>query len=215
MRRAWAAALASLLLICMAPSSALADGDPASDVLIGDTIFFPYQAPSADTARKLRGVVDATRKAGQPVRVAIIHGPQDLGTAANLYGHPREYARLLSQELGNPVEPGKQGHREELIVVMAAGFGTIGVPPKVDSELRKLELPGNEPDTLASAAGYGVQELARATGHPVHAAFDKPEGGSGSGGLTVVLIVLALVALVAVLIVLRVRSAAPASPEDD
>jgi hypothetical protein len=200
------------LLAAAAPATALADGDPASDVLITDTVYFPYQPPTAANATKLRKVVTATRKAGQPVRVAVIQSPQDLGSVANLYGHPREYARLLSQELGNPVEPQAQGHREELIVVMPAGYGTSGVPPAVDRKLRNVELPANaDPDELTEAAGYGVQELAAATGHPVPATFARPKGNSGGGGvLTALLVVLGLLVLVAVLIVLRVRSARPA-----
>jgi hypothetical protein len=200
------------LLAAGAPATALADGDPASDVLITDTLYLPYQPPSVATVSKLRRVIDATRKSGQPVRVAVIQSPQDLGSVANLYGHPREYARLLSQELGNPVEPGASGHREELIVVMPAGFGTSGVPPAVDRKLRNVELPaGADPDALAAAAGYGVQELAAATGHPVPATFAKPKPKSGGGGLTALLVVLALVVLVVVLVVLRVRSARPAA----
>jgi hypothetical protein len=203
--------LSLFVLGAAAPASALADGDPASDVLISDTLYVPFQPPSKETVVKLRGVIDATRKAGQPVRVAVVQSPQDLGALANLYGHPQEYARILAQELGNPVEPGAQGHREELIVVMPAGFGTSAVPAAVDHKLRNVELPANaDPDALGEAAGYGVQELAAATGHPVAATFPKPKADSGGGGgLTALLIVVALLALVALLIFLRVRSARP------
>jgi hypothetical protein len=213
MTRVSALVLGLTLLAAAAPAAALADGDPPSDVLITDTVYLPYQPPEVATVKKLRSVVDATRKAGQPVRVAVIASPQDLGAVANLYGHPREYARLLAQELGNPIEPGAKGHREELIVVMPAGIGTSAVPPEVDRKLRNVELPsGASSDDLASAAGYGVQELAAATGHPVPAAFDRPKADSGgAGALTAVLVVLALLVLVGVLIALRVRSARPAA----
>jgi hypothetical protein len=213
MTRVCALVLGLAVLALAAPSTTLADGDPASDVLITDTIYFPYQPPTAATATKLRKVVNATRKAGQPVRVAVIQSPQDLGAVVNLYEHPREYARLLSQEIGNPVEAGAKGHREELIVVMPGGFGTANVPPAVDRKLRGVELPSNpDPDALAAAAGWAVQELAAATGHPVPATFPKPKGDSGGGGaLTAVLVVLGLLVLVALLILLRVRSARPAA----
>jgi hypothetical protein len=197
------------------PGSAHADGDPASDVLISDTVFVGYQAPSAATTTKLRRTVAAARKAGQPVRVAVIQSPQDLGALGNLWGHPREYARLLAQELGNPVEQGAAGRREELIVVMPAGYGTSGVPASVERDLRNVEIGDtSDPDALGAAAGYGVQELAKATGHPVPAAFAKPKTDSGgSGGLIVVLVVVALLALVIGLIVLRVRSARAAAAQ--
>lgn len=201
-------ALGALLLIAAAaPATALGNGDPASDVLITDTVFLPYQAPTAETTTKLRRVVEAARKAGQPVRVAVIESPQDLGAVSNLYGHPREYARLLSQELGNPVEPGAKGHREELIVVMPAGYGTANVPAEVDRRLRSLELASDAgSDDLAAAAGYGVQELAAANGRRIPPTFGKPETEGGSGALTAVLVIGALVLLVAFLIVLRVRA---------
>ena len=211
MLRVCTAVLALVLAAAALPGTALADGDPASDVLITDTVFVPYEDPSPETVAKLRRVIDATRKAGQPVRVAIIHSPQDLGAVSNLFGHPAEYARLLSQELGNPVEPGARGHREELIVVMPAGYGTANVPPEVDRKLRNVEISADaDPDALAAAAGYGVQELAAATGRPVAATFDKPKADDGGGGgLTALFVVLALLGLVALLIVLRVRSGRP------
>ena len=199
-------------MVCL-PAAAGADGDPASDVLISDTLFLPYQPPSGGSVTKLRRAIDALRKAGQPVRVAIIGSQQDLGAVANLYGHPREYARLLGQELGNPVEAEARGHREELIVVMEAGYGTNGVSPAVERELRAVELPsGASPDELAAAAGYGVQVLARSTGRRLPVEFEKPKAGGGGGALTAVLVIAALLVLVALLIALRVRSARQAEP---
>ncbi len=198
--------LAVLALACPA-APALADGDPASDVLISDTVYLPYKPPSDEVVAKLRRTVAAAKSAGQPVRVALIGSPQDLGAVANLYGHPQEYANLLSTELRNPVEPGARGHQEELLVVMPAGFGTKNVPDKVARMLRGTELPADaDPDELAEAAGWAVQELARASGRPIREEFAKPKADSGGGALTVVLVVLALVALAAGLIVLRVRA---------
>jgi len=207
MRRLCRILLALTLVAAAAPAPALADGDPASDVLISDTVFLPYAAPSAEPTRKLRGLVDAARKAGQPVRVAVIHSPQDLGAVANLFGHPQEYANLLSQELGNPIEPGARGHREQLLVVMPAGFGTKNMPGGVERTLRGADVASDaDPNALVAAAGWGVQELARASGHPLREEFDKPQGEGGGSVLATVLVVAALLALVALLIVVRVRS---------
>jgi hypothetical protein len=33
----------ALSLLTLAPAAALADGDPASDVLLGENVFYPYQ----------------------------------------------------------------------------------------------------------------------------------------------------------------------------
>jgi hypothetical protein len=204
--RAIAVAVALFLAV---PAAAHANGDPASDVLLTDTLFVPYQAPSREQVDKLRGVIDRAREAGQPVRVAIIHSPRDLGAVPALFGHPREYAELLRGELVNPVEPGARGSRVPLLVVMAAGLATGNVPPEVDRKLRGIEVASEAtPDDLVAAAGYGVQELAKANGKPIPATFSKPDPGGGGGALTAILIVIALAAVLTVLIVIRVRGRA-------
>jgi len=209
-RRALRALTVLLVLGAAMPAAASANGDPASDILISDTLYVPYQPPSGAQVRKLRGVIDAARKAGAPIRVALIQSPQDLGAVPNLFGHPREYAELLRTEITNPVESGQEGHKEALLVVMEAGYGTGNVSAEVDRKLRAIEVPaGASSDELAAAAGYGVQELAKATGHPIAATFPKPEAGEGGGGATVVvLIVVALLVVAAILIVIRVRAQA-------
>jgi hypothetical protein len=209
MSRPWRSLLAVLLMAAAAhPAAAHANGDPASDVLISDDVFLPYQKPSGDQVAKLRRVIAAARSAGQSVRVAVIHDTRDLGAVTNLYGHPQEYANLLATELQNPVEAGARGHQEGLLIVMPAGFGTKNVPDGVARTLRGVELPSDaDPDTLVAAAGWGVQELAGASGKPIRAEFDKPKGDEGGGGaIATILIVLALLAVVAGLIVVRMRA---------
>jgi hypothetical protein len=209
MSRIWRSLLAAVLVAAAThPAAAHANGDPASDVLITDDVFLPYQQPSGDQVAKLRRVIAAARSAGRPVRVAVIHDQRDLGAVTNLYGHPQEYANLLATELQNPVEPGARGHQEGLLIVMPAGFGTKNVPEGVSRELRGVELPADaDPDALVAAAGWGVQELAKAGGKPIRAEFDKPKGDDGGGGVIVtVLIVVALLAVVGVLIVVRMRA---------
>jgi hypothetical protein len=202
--------LLALVLVAIAahPAAAHADGDPASDVLITDDVFLPYQQPSADQVAKLRRVITASRSAGRPVRVAVIHDARDLGAVTNLYGHPQEYANLLATELQNPVEAGARGHEEGLLIVMPAGFGTKNVPEKVQRMLRGVELPADaSPDALVGAAGWGVQEVARAGGKPIRAEFDKPKGDEGGGGVVVtILIVFGLLAVVGALIFVRMRA---------
>jgi hypothetical protein len=206
-RRVCLAFSAAVLAAACVPAPALANGDPASDVLITDFVFLPYEAPSREQEDKLRRVVDSARTAGQTVRVAVIHSPRDLGAVTNLYGHPQEYANLLSRELQNPVEPGARGHSEELLVVMPAGYGTKNVPGGVERMLRGVDLASDaSPDDLAAAAGWAVQELAKASGRPIREEFDKPAGEGGGGALVTVLVILGLVALVAALVVVRMRA---------
>jgi len=197
-----------LAAIAAHPATAWADGDPASDVLITDDVFLPYQQPSGGQVAKLRRVIAAARRAGRPVRVAVIHDARDMGAVTNLYGHPQEYANLLSTELQNPVEPGARGHQQGLLIVMPAGFGTKNVPAKVQNMLRGVELPADaSPDALVAAAGWGVQQVAADGGKPIREEFGKPKGDSGGGGAVVtILIVVALLAVVGGLIFVRMRA---------
>ena len=207
MRRGFTSLLAAALVMVACPAAVLADGDPASDVLITDDIFVPYERPSENQVSKLRGVIQQAREAGQPVRVAVIHSARDLGAVTNLYGHPQEYANLLARELQNPVEADQEGHGEPLIIVMPAGFGTKNVPPEVDRRLRGAEVPSDaSPDELVAAVGWGVQELARISGRPIGEQFDEPKGDPATGVLVTVLVIVGLLVLVGALVFVRMRS---------
>ena len=98
-------------------ATALADGDPASDYLISQKVFFPFD-PRLSTTQKaeLQALVEAANKGGYTIRVAIISSPNDMGTETSLYGKPRAYARFLGAEL-NYV------YNDRLLVVMPGGFG--------------------------------------------------------------------------------------------
>jgi hypothetical protein len=66
------------VLVVAAP--ARADGDPASDVLYFGTVFLPYSVPVGKIERqRLESVVAAARRAGFPIKVALIAKPDDLG----------------------------------------------------------------------------------------------------------------------------------------
>ena len=86
-----------LLLACspaarVRPVSAQADGDPASDVLVFKSYFLPYapQTPS-DVGAELNVATTAAASAGDPIRVAVISGPGDLGRGAAV---PRTSRRI-------------------------------------------------------------------------------------------------------------------------
>jgi hypothetical protein len=200
--------------LAAAPGVAAANGDPASDVLLGDTVFLSYTPPSPSVEERLRKVIGESQAKGQPVRVAIIATPNDLGAVPDFFGKPGDYARYLAEELAayNKLQhPNASGEpvRDPLIVVMPAGIGTSNVPKKVESELRKVEFAANaDSDELASGAGWGVQELAKGNGKPIAATFAEPEKSSGGGGgvLVPLLVGLGLLLLAGAAIFARVKA---------
>jgi hypothetical protein len=184
----------------MLPSLAAADGDPASDTLLGENVFYPYSPPVARAVQlQLNRQTAAARRAGFPIKVALIAGPTDLGAIPSLFGKPQAYARFLDQEISfRRVQP--------LLVVMPAGYGVQGVTGPSRLAVSALPKPaGKTSSDLARAAQAAVAKLVSASGHSV-----KGTGGggdSGGGGTTVLLIVLLLaaIAISTALIVLRVR----------
>jgi hypothetical protein len=190
----------------LAPAGALADGDPASDVLLGQNVFYPYESPSvsASLMRRLNGATVAAAKAHFPIKVAIISGPLDLGVVPSLYGQPQNYAHFLDQEISfaGPAL---------LLVVMKDGYGVESLPAAATTAAAKLPKPaGNTSADLAQAALTAVQKLSAADGHPIS---DSSSASASSGGLnvkTVVLIVLVLAAIATAGALLAVRRRDPA-----
>jgi hypothetical protein len=185
----------------MLPSLAAADGDPASDTLLGENVFYPY-SPSVAEAVKLQldRQTAAAKRAGFPIKVALIAGPTDLGAIPSLYGKPQAYAKFLDQEISfRGAQP--------LLVVMPAGYGVQGVTGPARLAVSGLPKPAGKTSTdLARAAQTAVAKLVSASGHSVKR--PKSTGGGGSGGGTTVLLILLVLAAIAVsttLIVLRVR----------
>jgi hypothetical protein len=98
------------------PPAALADGDPASDVLVYQPVFFPYQPAPAGLRRELNGLVRSANAQGYRIRVAVIHSRRDLGSVPTLFGRPSVYARFLGSELSSE-------WRQRVLVVMPSGYG--------------------------------------------------------------------------------------------
>jgi hypothetical protein len=150
-------ALASLAV----PATAQADGDPASDVLVSQAAFIPWDAKisTAETAH-LQAVIAAARRAGYPTRVAVIASPADLGSVAQLWQQPQLYARFLGIELSLAV-------RASVIVVMPDGDGVYhpGIPEaRVQAVLRDSRRAAKRRH-LGAFAVAAVNELAAASGH--------------------------------------------------
>src|SRR5262249_48646288 len=127
------AAVLLLGLALLVPGSARANGDPASDVLLTEPVFFPFEAPISDSAKKdLQQAVADTNAKGYTIRVAIIAFTGDLGTAAALWGHPQAYARFLWNELAFR-------YSNRLLVAMPAGFGFYNDSKPIAKELAVLK----------------------------------------------------------------------------
>jgi hypothetical protein len=166
--------VAGVLFGATAPG-ALADGDPASDVLASQPLFLPSDGniPVAERDR-LAGLVRSAQQAGFPIRVALITTPADLGSVTELWRKPGSYARFLGQEL-NFV------YRGDLLVVMPNGLGLsrVGGRPAASALPASLAVirPGRAP---AAAAATAVQALAAAAGHRLTAPRAVAVSGSGS-----------------------------------
>jgi len=204
--------LASILTVLLlsgllVPLGALADGDPASDVLLGENVFYPYTPPvPGSVQRTLDAETAAAKRAGFPIKVALIASPIDLGVIPDLFGKPQQYADFLDQEISFL---GKQ----RLLVVMAAGYGAQGFAGPAKLAVSGLRAPAGKTSTdLAQAAIMAVSKLASASGHPVKGVPGIPTtsgGGGGSSSSTPIVIGLAVAAVVvaAALLVLRRRHA--------
>jgi hypothetical protein len=158
MRRA---ALLALAVLALVPAAAPADGDPASDVLLAQDVYYPY-APkvSKPLTSALNGLLKRVRAAGYPMKVALIEAPSDLGAYPNLFGDTQSYANLLAKEIAFNTKP-------HLLVVMPTGFGGDNLGAKVDSALAGVKVDqAAKSDGLAQAALVAVARVATSNGHP-------------------------------------------------
>lgn len=204
----------SLVLVLFAllalPALALADGDPASDVLVfpDRDYFLPY-APQASAASQARidAATSAAYDAGYQIKVAVISGPGDLGAVPQMAGQPQKYAEFLGKELAF-------AYTKPLLIVMPEGYGLYGpADATVKAAVAALPKPkSGDPTDLVNAAADAVKAASGAAGHPIEivaaaapAAPAKESGGSD----TIVYVVGGTVAVVLLLVglVLWVRRA--------
>jgi hypothetical protein len=183
-RAPWIVVFAASLVF--APG-ALANGDPASDVLLQAKIYFPTQRVGVPQAQQLHRVVQAANTKGYTIRVALIHDENDLGTVPNLLNQPQKYAEFLAPEI-------RFAYRGDLLVVMPDGLGvtqTDQTPaPAKAIDGMKVEA-GGSPEGLALTAEEAVAKLSAAAGHPLEGA---KKGGSSSA-LAGILVAVALLGL--------------------
>ena len=190
-----------VVVACLcAASVARANGDPASDYLLAQSVFLPFTAKiDNNQVQRLNSLLRVAQKSGYRIRVALILNPSDLGTAFSLYGKPQKYAAFLGLELSFV-------YRDRLLVVMPNGYGyalNADPDPKASAVLKKLPPPGRDATKEVEAAIVAVQKLAAAQGR--HLAAPKGGGSESRDRLTIAAAVTAGIALLAGFVLYRRR----------
>jgi len=180
---------------CVAVPAAHADGDPASDYLLSQSTFLPFDANiSKGQADQLNTIVADAKEKGYTIRVALIAKPFDLGAVPSLFRKPKTYARFLGQELFFV-------YKGRLLVVMPNGFGVSRGGRPLSSAQRELDAtpkPGEGGAALAAAATRAVQRLAAREGVHVEIPPATSGGSSTSDRIVIAAIAGGLVLLILV-----------------
>ena len=203
------------LAVGLTAGAALADGDPASDVLVSQLSFIPSDAgaPTAQQA-KLNGLLHSAKAAGYPVRVAIIPDAYDLGSVTALWRQPQAYAHFLGIELSYV-------HKQPLVVVMPDGVGFDWEGHQATRQAAVLaRLTHSSGPGLLSVARSAVATLAAGAHVKLGAppSTPVPRTGAKSGGISpavpiAIAVVLALVLLAAVAVLRRSSRGTAPAPE--
>jgi hypothetical protein len=183
-------------LVCLVTPSARADGDPASDYLITQKVFFPYDLKVAPAKQlELVSAVDEANRAGFPIRVALVWSAYDLGSITGLWQKPQLYARFLGAEL-------KYVYKNRLLIVMPNGFGFNRPGHSSASEYAVLSKIPVKPDQtgLVDSSVAAVRALAKASGVTLSTTASAPPSSSSHDR---VVIVLGATAALAVAVLLR------------
>jgi hypothetical protein len=158
-----AAALLLAVALLAAPAVAHADGDPASDVLIGQDVFYPYPPNEVGDGvqRALDGMVAKAKATGYPVKIALIAARGDLGAYPDLLEEPDKYAALLTAEISFNTTP-------RVLVVLPGGLAGRNLGPRAAGALRDLRpADGSGGEGAARVAMLALGRLTTAAGHPV------------------------------------------------
>jgi peptidoglycan-N-acetylglucosamine deacetylase len=178
-----------LALAAIYSSSAQADADPASDVLLAQNAFYPYQLPNDPPLEAaMNKVLDSSARAGLPLKVAVIGSRLDLGAVPNLFGHPQQYAQFLDKEIS-------YNNRPPLLVVMPAGFGVVAAGPP--NALKGLKVDTQHgPYGLVRTALLAVAVVVHSTGRTIATPSIPSSSSSGGGPPAIVLFALPVTVLV-------------------
>jgi hypothetical protein len=166
-RNSLIAAAVACAVALAAPATAAANGDPPSDVLPIEDVYFPVTPPTSEgVAGALLELCKRVRADGWPIKVAIVATDTDLGDVPQYLVNPQGYANFLAQEIGGP----------RLLVVMPLGFGGQKLGPGAGALPQQQVQPGD--DRLERRALDAVAQLAAADGHRVAVpAIDTSELG--------------------------------------
>jgi hypothetical protein len=153
---------------------AAADGDPASDVLLSQPVFVPWDAGASPlAASRLRSVVEAAARAGYPVRVAVVASAADLGSVSQLWRRPQAYAEFLGAELSLATGGA-------VVVVMPDGTGVFRSGLRSDQVRTALAKARGTArgESLLAAGETAVAALAGEDGHSVSVAHGVGAGNA-------------------------------------
>jgi len=194
MRRALAVAFA---LFAVVAATARADGDPASDYLLGTQVFIPFdlKIPKAQQT-ELTSLVHDANASGYTIRVAVIGSLYDMGSVTSLWKQPKPYARFLGAEL-------QFVYKNRLLVVMPQGFGfNWSKHPSAKEYALLAKIPiGQGSAALVTAAETAVEKLAAASN--VTIVRRASAGGGHSMAHDRIVIILGAVGAVIIAVLLR------------
>jgi hypothetical protein len=201
-RRPAGSAAAAVVLLALAsvsacPTQSLANGDPASDVLLAQDVFYPYNpkvSPTVEAA--LESTLRAAARSDRlHLKVAIIGAPEELGIVPRLFGHPQSYAQFLDSEISF-------NQPQALLVVMPAGFGVM--PATLTSAVAGVPINTQQrSDGLTRSAILAVVALARYEGHPIPIPSISPSKATSSPPALLVFGLPALLLALAGLVLMR------------
>jgi len=206
LRRALLISLLVLVAGAVRAGAAAADADPASDVLLVQNAFLPYQPATPPLlAKALDQALTEIHATGLPLKVAIIGSPVDLGGIPDLFGQVSRYAAFLETEIS-------YRGPQPLLVVMPDGLALQGAGPA--SALTGLAVDGHQQSGgLARTAVLAVERIAGARGHPIASpALGGGASGGSSAGLLLAAAAAVLLVIVGGLVVRRRRSRRPGVP---
>jgi hypothetical protein len=166
--------LAALLLLCV-PAVARANGDPASDYLLVQNVFLPFNAKVDPAASKeLADTIRVANDKNFKMKVAVIGSRYDLGTAFSLFNQAQKYAQFLGLELSIQ-------YHGRLLVVMPNGYAvSINGKPDPDGTriVNALPPPGKNATKQVRGAAKAIHKLAAASG------IQLPAGGASASSKT-------------------------------
>jgi hypothetical protein len=204
------AGLAAGAILAQTVGIALGNGDPASDVLLQQDIFLPYQP---QVCKQVKMALDtATRRssaAGYPVKVAVIGSISDLGSVPQFFGRPSEYADFLGKELSSfSTHIQKRVAGVPLLVAMPQGLALTHADTPANDVVKQIKVSSDaDPNALARAAVKAVPEIATAAGHPIQPV--KVESGCTKKQSTVLLFTIPILLLLAAGLLIRFRRPHP------